>query len=113
MVEDKRSGRNVRWSARIAFAAGVAASVAANIAAAHPTLGARIVAAWPAVAMLLVVEMLSRARPRVPVVVPHDHDEPAESSKLPERCQEGVEGLVREVPQRRTGSAATERARRV
>ncbi|MGI5523179.1 DUF2637 domain-containing protein [Micromonospora sp. CA-259024] len=63
MVEDNRNERSVRWSARIAFAAGVAASVAANIAAAQPTLGARIVAAWPAVAMLLVVEMLSRAKP--------------------------------------------------
>jgi len=64
MVEDKRSGRDVRWSARIAFVVGVAASVAANIAAAQPTLGARTVAAWPAVALLLVVEMLSRTKPR-------------------------------------------------
>jgi hypothetical protein len=63
MVEDKRRGRTVRWSARIAFTAGVAASVAANIAAAHPSAGARIVAAWPAVALLLVVEILSRTRP--------------------------------------------------
>ncbi|MDG6110249.1 DUF2637 domain-containing protein [Dactylosporangium aurantiacum] len=66
MVEDKRNGHRVRWSARIAFVAGVAASVAANIAAAQPTVGARIVAAWPAVAMLLVVEMLSRAKPANP-----------------------------------------------
>ncbi|WFE22787.1 DUF2637 domain-containing protein [Solwaraspora sp. WMMD937] len=65
MVDDRRAGRPVRWSVRIAFVAGVAASVAANIAAAQPTLGARIVAAWPAVALLLVVEMLSRARPVV------------------------------------------------
>lgn len=62
MVDDKRAGRPVRWSARIAFLAGVGTSVAANIAAAEPTLGARTVAAWPAVALLLVVEMLSRAR---------------------------------------------------
>jgi hypothetical protein len=62
MVDDKRAGGMVRWSARVAFTAGVAASVAANIAAAQPTLGARIVAAWPAVALLLVVEMLSRNR---------------------------------------------------
>ncbi|MEU7871562.1 DUF2637 domain-containing protein [Dactylosporangium sp. NPDC049140] len=62
MVDDKRHGGRVRWSARIAFVAGVAASVAANIAAAEPTAGARIVAAWPAVALLLVVEMLARAR---------------------------------------------------
>ena len=62
MVDDKRAGGAVRWSARVAFTAGVAASVAANIAAGQPTLGARIVAAWPAVALLLVVEMLSRSR---------------------------------------------------
>ncbi|MFC7484362.1 DUF2637 domain-containing protein, partial [Luedemannella flava] len=61
MADDKRTGRKVRWSARIAFLAGVLASVAANVAHAAPTLGARIVAAWPAVALLLVVEMLSRA----------------------------------------------------
>jgi hypothetical protein len=36
MVEDQRAGRPVRWSARIAFLAGVGASVAANIAAAQP-----------------------------------------------------------------------------
>ncbi|WP_260729818.1 DUF2637 domain-containing protein [Dactylosporangium roseum] len=69
MVEDKRNGNRVRWSARIAFASGVAASVAANIAAAQPTIGARIVAAWPAVAMLLVVEMPApnhRPVPRTP-----------------------------------------------
>jgi hypothetical protein len=35
--------------------------VAANVCAAHPSLGARIVAAWPALALLLVVEMLSRS----------------------------------------------------
>jgi hypothetical protein len=60
MVDDKRHNRRVRPVARIAFAAGVLASVAANIAAAHPSAGARIVAAWPAVALLLVVEMLAR-----------------------------------------------------
>ena len=62
MVDDQHAGRPVRWSARIAFLAGVTASVAANITAAQPTFGARIVAAWPAIALLLVVEMLSRAR---------------------------------------------------
>jgi hypothetical protein len=61
MVDDKRAGRPVRWSARTAFTAGVLASIAANIAAAAPTPGARVVAAWPAVALLLVVEMLTRA----------------------------------------------------
>jgi hypothetical protein len=78
MVDDKRVGRDVRWSARIAFVAGVGASVAANIAAAQPTLGARIVAAWPAVALMLVVEMLSRTRRTPPAVMPDaDVREPA------------------------------------
>lgn len=61
MVDDRRAGRSVRWSAKVAFAVGVLASVGANVAAAQPTIGARIVAAWPALALLLTVELLSRA----------------------------------------------------
>lgn len=60
MVDDKRSGRAPRWSARVAFAVGVLASLTANVAHAQPTWGARAVAAWPALALLLVVELLSR-----------------------------------------------------
>ena len=60
MVDDERHIRRVRPTRRLAFSVGVAASLAANVAAAHPTIGARIVAAWPAVALLLVVEMLAR-----------------------------------------------------
>src|SRR5436190_16022934 len=67
MVDDKRAGRRVRTSARVAFAVGVVASIAANIAAAHPSPGARIVAGWPALALLLVVELLSRSGRRMPV----------------------------------------------
>jgi hypothetical protein len=60
MVDDKRRVQRVRPIARVAFTAGMVASIAANIAAAHPSIGARIVDAWPAVALLLVVEMLAR-----------------------------------------------------
>jgi hypothetical protein len=60
MADDKRRGHGVRPLARLSFIIGVAASVAANIAAAHPNLGARIIDAWPALALLLVVEMLAR-----------------------------------------------------
>lgn len=60
MVDDKRAGLTVRMSARVAFTVGVGASLAANIAHAEPTIGARIVSAWPAVALLLVVELLTR-----------------------------------------------------
>jgi len=60
MVDDRRNGMKPRLSARIMFGVGVAASLAANIAHAQPTIGARIVAAWPALALLGVVELLSR-----------------------------------------------------
>ena len=70
MVDDRQAGRTVRWSARIAFAFGIVASLAANVAAAHPTVGARLVAAWPALALLLTVELLSRSGRRREVAVP-------------------------------------------
>ncbi|MET8908263.1 DUF2637 domain-containing protein [Micromonospora sp. NPDC004551] len=60
MLDDKRNGRRVRWSARLAFAFGVTASLAANVASAAPSAGARVVAAVPAIALLLAVEVLSR-----------------------------------------------------
>jgi hypothetical protein len=63
MMHDRKLGRPVRRSARVSFLAGVVASVAANIAAAHPSIGGRLVAAWPAVALLLVVEMLAHHSP--------------------------------------------------
>ena len=60
MVDDRQMGRKPRWSARIAFLVGTVATVGANVAGAHPTVLGRTVAAWPALALLLVVEMLSR-----------------------------------------------------
>jgi hypothetical protein len=63
------------------------ASIAANIAAAHPSIGARIVDAWPAVALLLVVEMLARppapAAPEVPLVPAVGSPPPAEGAAQP------------------------------
>lgn len=61
LVDDKRAGKKPRMSARVAFALGVVASLAANIAHAQPNLGARIISAWPAVALLAVVELMSRS----------------------------------------------------
>lgn len=48
------------WVSWTAFALGVSASVAANIAHAEPSTTGRLVAAWPPLALLLTVEMLSR-----------------------------------------------------
>ncbi|HEY0700424.1 MAG TPA: DUF2637 domain-containing protein [Micromonospora sp.] len=60
MLDDKRSDRKPRLSARLAVAFGIVATLAANIASAHPTWTARAVAAVPPVAFLLAVEVLSR-----------------------------------------------------
>lgn len=52
-----------RWplmTARAALAAGLAASLGANIMAAHPTALGRIVAAWAPVALMVAVELLTR-----------------------------------------------------
>jgi hypothetical protein len=49
--------RLVAW---LAFALGVAASVAANVAHARPELGPRLAAAFAPVALLLTVELMSR-----------------------------------------------------
>lgn len=51
-----------------AFVAGIAASLAANVAHAEPTAGARFVAGWAPVALLLTIEVMMRVpapRPRV------------------------------------------------
>lgn len=53
-------GRRNRWSAWVAFWTGVAASVTANVLAAEPSGIARCISAWPAVAFLLVVEVITR-----------------------------------------------------
>jgi len=52
--------RRVRWAVRAALAFGVAASVAANILHAEPNPVSQAIAAWPPLALLLTVELVSR-----------------------------------------------------
>src|SRR5262245_33562101 len=54
-----RLGR-VRAGVRAVLALGIAASVAANILHAEANTVGRLVAAWPPVALLLAIELLSR-----------------------------------------------------
>lgn len=83
MVDDKRAGRAPRMSAKVAFGVGVVASLAANIAAAQPSLGARIVAGWPALALLLTVELLSRSGRRAAAEPASDVAAPVAGSVTP------------------------------
>ncbi|MGW5578706.1 DUF2637 domain-containing protein [Micromonospora chokoriensis] len=54
-------GREKKGSAWLAFLVGVLASLAANVIVADPDIKSRAVSAWPAVALLLTVEVLARA----------------------------------------------------
>ena len=76
LVDDKRNGRKGRWSARVAFAMGICASVAANVMHAEPSLPARLIAAWPALALLATVELLSRAGKHRAQVSPEPSPQP-------------------------------------
>jgi hypothetical protein len=72
-------GRRYRWSAWLAFWIGVTASIIANVLAAEPSAIARCISAWPAVAFLLVVEVITRGgrgRAVEPVDEPADLPEP-------------------------------------
>ncbi|TYC19343.1 DUF2637 domain-containing protein [Micromonospora sp. MP36] len=52
--------RRLRWAVRSTLALGVAASVAANVLHARPNPISQIIAAWPPLALLLTVELISR-----------------------------------------------------
>jgi hypothetical protein len=52
--------RRVRRGARLALALGVAASLAANVLHADPDPVSRLISAWPPVALIVTVELISR-----------------------------------------------------
>ncbi|WP_173141968.1 DUF2637 domain-containing protein [Kibdelosporangium persicum] len=58
MVVRRRAGMKAGWLAWTSMLLGISASLAANIAAAQPTLIGRAVAAWPPIALLLAYELL-------------------------------------------------------
>ncbi|MER7894457.1 DUF2637 domain-containing protein [Micromonospora sp. NPDC094482] len=52
--------RRLRWAVRATLTLGVAASVAANVLHARPNPISQIIAAWPPLALMLTVELISR-----------------------------------------------------
>lgn len=65
MREDRQAGHKVRVWAWVAFVLGVAASVVANVLAAQSDITSRVISAWPAVALLLVIEVLATGKKSV------------------------------------------------
>ena len=58
MLVRRRAGLPAGGLAWVALLGGLGASLAANVAAADPTVAGRLVAAWPPVALLLAYELL-------------------------------------------------------
>jgi hypothetical protein len=58
MLSRRRAGQPAGALAWVALLTGAVASIAANVAAAEPTLTERAVAAWPPVALALAYELL-------------------------------------------------------
>jgi len=76
MLVRRRAGQPSGALAWAALLLGLGASLAANVAAADPTVQGRLVAAWPPVALLLSYELLmqqikGRGGPGVQTVHPH------------------------------------------
>jgi hypothetical protein len=59
LLADRRAGRKSGWLPWTALIIGTAASLAANIATADHGIVSRVIAGWPAVALLIAVKLLS------------------------------------------------------
>jgi hypothetical protein len=104
-------GRAHRWSAWLAFWVGVGASVTANVLAAQDSAIARSISAWPAIAFLLVVEVLTRGgqRRRPTTSTAHATPPPVPAEPVIEQVNEpilAVEPVPVPTPNGRTPAAA-------
>jgi hypothetical protein len=59
LLADRRAGRRAGWLPWAALAVGTAGSMAANVATASPAMISRLIAGWPALALLIAVKLLS------------------------------------------------------
>ena len=77
MVALRRSGRSAGWLPWLGLLLGLAVSLAANMAAAQPTLIGRLVASWPPVALGIAFELLlglgRPGQPAEPAAQPRAH----------------------------------------
>ena len=103
MHEDRANGCKIRPWAWIVLILGVGVSIAANTLAAAPHLLDRLISAWPAIALLGVVEVLANpGKPRAPVTQPSPTPSDA---KLPVQAVDGdatvAPKIRRQVPTKR------------
>jgi hypothetical protein len=88
LLTDRRTGHRSGWLPWAALAAGTTASLAANVAAAGADLIGRVVAGWPAFALLVAVKLLSG-------MLEHRHgvDRPADAQDRPHLPADGGDDL--------------------
>jgi hypothetical protein len=98
MVDARQQGRRPHWVVRVGFAVGIAASIGANIAAANPTVLSRAVAGWPALALLLVVEALSRRGKLLPVEQLPTIEQPSVVAPVQQQAQRVVDRAATVLP---------------
>jgi Protein of unknown function (DUF2637) len=66
LLADRRADRRSGWLPWTALAIGTAGSLAANVATAGPGMISRLIAGWPAIALLIAVKLLSGLLDRRP-----------------------------------------------
>jgi len=71
LLAGRRAGRRSGWLPWTALAVGTAASLGANVATADAGTVSRIIAGWPALALLISVKLLSGILEHRPDAVPH------------------------------------------
>src|SRR6185437_1294000 len=78
LLANRRHGRRSGWLPWAALAVGTAGSLTANVATAGPDLISRIIAGWPALALLIAVKLLSgMLSEHLPSAVAADPSDPA------------------------------------
>lgn len=106
LLTRRRTGLPGGWLPWCALLGAVGASLAANIAAAEPTVTARVVAAWPAVAFAVAFELLLEQRRHLPGDPPNT---PPAAAYVPAMAGEPA-GQAPPAPDADVGEAVGERA---
>ncbi|MGH3716691.1 MAG: DUF2637 domain-containing protein [Micromonosporaceae bacterium] len=89
LLADRRAGRQSGWLPWAALSAGTVASLAANVAVGGTDVVGRVVAGWPAVALLVAIKLLSgllSGQASGDRSVPDDSDGPGPSATCPDRA---------------------------
>jgi len=98
LLGDRSTGRRSGWLPWAALAAGMTASLAANVLAVGSDLIGRVVAGWPAFAFLIAVKLLSQL-----LESRRDADRPADAHERPAAAEDGPDRMQDRPPSASAG----------